>query len=139
MKRKRSFATDLMLPLQKRIPENKYLLNSKLSFMNISKNNCIDFITSVGRENSIGNPIEGKDLRDAKIEIQYFFSVQTNSGSPYSITFKLYHTNCIMLVQTYSKNKDTCLTDGRFPARAFCEDYLTSVIQLIEKHVNIVS
>ena len=45
------------------------------------KNNCIDFITSVGRANSIGNPIEGKDLRDAKIEIQYFFSVQTNSGS----------------------------------------------------------
>ena len=45
-----------------------------------------------------------------------------------------------MLVQTYSKNKDTCLTDGRFPARAFCEDYLLlSVIQLIEKHVNIVS
>jgi hypothetical protein len=42
-----------------------------------------------------------------------------------------------MFIQHYGSSNDICLPDGRFPAKAFCEDYLVKAINLIETRVNI--
>ena len=101
------------------------------------KNNCMEFLAVIGDAIFPKKPIKGKDQKEANVEIQYFCSLKTSQGVPYSVTFKLYHTNCTMFVQNYGSNNDICLPDGRFSAKAFCEDYLIKAINLIENRVNI--
>ena len=101
------------------------------------KNNCVELIGKIGQISVPKKPVEGKDLKDAEIEIQHFFNLKTKDNDPYSITFNMYHTKCSMLIQTYSSNTNICLKDGRFPAKAFIEDYLIGAIQLIQANVNI--
>ena len=55
----------------------------------------------------------------------------------HAITFKLFHTSCTMHVQNHGSNNDICMTDGCFPAQAFCQDYLLDAIQLIANNINI--
>lgn len=99
------------------------------------KNHGLQIMSKLGPTQLKDNPIDGKDLNDANVETQLYLNLKTKNDVEYSVTYNMYHTNCTILIQNLkSKNR---LDDGRFPCRAFCEDYLDPALKVIATNVDI--
>ena len=65
------------------------------------KNNCVELLSHAGSVKAKDKPVEGKDLKDAQIDIQYFPDIKTIYDVQYSITFNLCHTSKSMFIQNH--------------------------------------